>query len=975
MIKHLAGILGKRAFLGFALVTFLVSALLMTVNLASRHALKRYVEDQLQRMHWDITVYDAGGKRLTGRNVADRLREVPGVERVESLTFLRAILPEAVTPQVDDKPLATPWLCMMSATHESLLPAPLQMALKSSGTGDGAVIGLVGPERAMGRAFYGLQGARKFELQVDVLGKKRALFTTPVRGVIRLDRDEMNRFLMDQTGSVSFIPYVGTILLMPDDSAALSRFNSVATGLVPGDVMGPGEAVEHVQEADYFPEVIYLGRVDREKFISGWDISGSMERLAALRARVQEAAEEAGSAATVESTTLVLLERMNRIARLIGILTLLIALPLLWMAWVLAANLSGLLMLNERRKLGLMRLRGISGVLLGRALLLAIAGGGLAGGVLGLLCGSLIPLLVYEGGRLPLEVLADPRQLQLMGAFLVVTLCLALLVSRRLVRYATTISPLEASGRVAASEALQATVRFGIAQCLALLLGAYTLLGWVFDFSLSEKFPGAALTLADRALDFTGLPLFLYGVAALVVSHRKWIQGLLAPILRPIGGVLGSFALQHIAVKPHRTVGFLLIVALMVSVCLYPTITSGSFEDKAVRGARVQMGAEWVLTFNSPDLGAVSEAQRGLSYQLKEMRPGVESVLAGLQRAKGVTAATGMVEAILPNFFLPGYGFRGVPMYLVLDIDRYLDVAYSEPELGLSEPFKALLDKVKSGGVAVSPPVADFWRIHPGANVLIGMDSQRRTLFAPSAGTVAFLPGTPPRTVTDRQGYVQARLDYMNHLFSNNAYLVGSAENPRWESLQALAPRVIVLVHTASGAADMPAALLKNLPAPPIEVHNLQQEIQKMGSDMFIALAVENMRIFLVGGLLLALIAILAVAMANYIEDQRTYALLRIRGASPVMLWRFLMSMLLSPGLLGLLLGGTVALVAGFGLTNYVWKLRELKTVVQILPTHLVISSLTVITAVLLLIPLALTATIFSLWVFRRSAREGMQEG
>jgi predicted lysophospholipase L1 biosynthesis ABC-type transport system permease subunit len=193
--------------------------------------------------------------------------------------------------------------------------------------------------------------------------------------------------------------------------------------------------------------------------------------------------------------------------------------------------------------------------------------------------------------------------------------------------------------------------------------------------------------------------------------------------------------------------------------------------------------------------------------------------------------------------------------------------------------------------------------------------------------------------------------------------------------LQALAPRVIVLVHTETGAADMPAALLKNLPAAPIEVHNLQQEIQKMGSDMFIALAVENMRIFLVGGLLLALIAILAVAMANYTEDQRTYALLRIRGASPAMLWRFLMSMLLSPGLLGMLLGGSVALLAGFGLTNYVWKLRELKTVVQILPTHLVISSLTVITAVLLLIPLAMTATIFSLWVFRRSAREGMQEG
>ena len=69
---------------------------------------------------------------------------------------------------------------------------------------------------------------------------------------------------------------------------------------------------------------------------------------------------------------------MQNIARLIGIVSLLVALPLLWMAWVLAANLAGLLMLNERRTFGLMRLRGISGQLMGRALLISVDAGGLA---------------------------------------------------------------------------------------------------------------------------------------------------------------------------------------------------------------------------------------------------------------------------------------------------------------------------------------------------------------------------------------------------------------------------------------------------------------------------------------------------------------------------------------------------------------------------------------------------------------------
>ena len=118
---------------------------------------------------------------------------------------------------------------------------------------------------------------------------------------------------------------------------------------------------------------------------------------------------------------------------------------------------------------------------------------------------------------------------------------------------------------------------------------------------------------------------------------------------------------------------------------------------------------------------------------------------------------------------------------------------------------------------------------------------------------------------------------------------------------------------------------------------------------MYISLALANMRIYLIGGLMLALVAILAIAMANYSEDRRTLALLRIRGASPAAMWRFVLAMLLSPALVGLALGATSAVLAGFGLANYVWKLREIRTVVQLLPTHLVVSLLTVWIALLLI--------------------------
>ena len=1027
LIRRLAAILGKRAFLSFGVVTFLVTALLATVNITSRYALKLYVEDQLERTPWDLSLFQKGGSGL-GTNIPDRVRSVQGIKQVENLVFLRAMFPQhnQVMPEVDGKPLSAPWICMMAATDPGVLPPQLSLALGNRGAagGDAAVLALLGPEQSIGRAFLSLQGAKEFEIKVAVGEEKRSLFTTPVAGVMRLGREELNRWLIDQVGSISFVPHIGVVLLMPYHSDMLRKFDMVASGLVPPELMGSGEAdFGHVQTAEYFPDVIYLARVNRQELISGWDIAGSLDRVRALASRIRAVAsrraasisdsavllahndvprlfqatdqlwggvqlklvhdpsedDQVSAAAEfmVDSTTLVLLERMQRIARIIGLITFLIALPLLWMAWVLAANLSGLLMLNERRKLGLMRLRGVPGQTMGWALLLAIVLGGFLGGVLGLIIGSVIPLLIYEKGRLPVEVLLQPQQVFLLWLFLAVTLFLALLVSRRLVRYATTISPLEASGRVAKSEATRTAARFGALQIAALLLGSYVMAGWIFNFSLAFALKLEALRFADQALNFLGLPLFLYGVATLLAFRRNWIQSLLAPVIQPIAGCLGLFALRHVSVKPHRTLGFLLIVALMGSVCLYPTVAGDSFEDKAVRGARVQMGTEWQITLNSPDLVGVDKLQGRLQTQLAALRPAVQQSVAGLSRVPGVKSVTYLAEALLPNFYLPGYGLRGVPLYVIGDSESYARNIYAEPELGITDRFTKLLDRLNAGDVVVSPPVADFWRLSPDTSVLVGLDDQRRAVFARSGGTFAFLPGMPPRTVTDRQGFVQARVDYLNYLLSDNAYLAAASDNSKLSDLQVLIPRVILLVNVDEGAALNPTQsdLIRALPTAPLEVHNLRQEIQKVGSDMFISLALANLRIYLLGGLALALIAILAVAMANYAEDHRTLALLRIRGASLMNIWRFLVAMLFSPALLGLILGGVVALVAGYGLTNYIWKLREIKTVVQFLPTRPIISPLTGGIAVLLLILLLAIASIFSFWVFRRTARETIQEG
>ena len=992
--------------LTFGLVTFLVGALLATVNITSRYALKTYVDDQLRRIPWDLAVYQNGA--VNGdRSLIEHIKRTPGVTKVETMAFLRARFPEGgeVEALIDRKPFTTPWMCVLQASDEKLLPPELGFALEKGGDATkGAVLALIGPEYAMGKAFLALQGAKMFQLQVHVGEQPRFLFNTPIRSVVRLDRDDLNRWLMDQTGSVSYVPYIGAVLLMPYDWNILNKFDQVANGFVPDDVLGlENEDASHIQMAEYAPEVVYVAKIDRAALISGWDIPGSLARVSAVNAALHSTSVEnmappkkvytepshthdAGEVGeddakfgptsfVVDSTTEVLLERMQNIARLIGIVSLLVALPLLWMAWVLAANLAGLLMLNERRTFGLMRLRGISGQLMGRALLVSVSVGGLAGGLLGLLAGSVLPLMIYEHGHVPLSVLFDGRQLAIFGAFLLVSVILALVVSRRLVKYATTISPLEASVRVSGSEATSAQIRFGVVQGLSVLVGSYVLLGWIFDFAISDLPRFRWFQVGDRLLDFLGLPLFLYGVATLLASKRERIQHVMAPALRPIGGVLGRFALRHMSAKPHRTVAFLLIVALMSSVSLYPIVTSRSFANKAERGAKVQIGADWQVMYNAPDLIDVDKLNGPASQQLAALTPEIQKLMNSLRGIPGVHDATYMIESVLPSFYLPGYGLRGVPLYLLEDVDKYRSLVYSEPTVGLSAPFQDVMSGAAKGGVAVSPPVADFWQLDPGTPLVLGLDSERRATGTNTAGILGFLPGIPPKGINDRSGYVQARIDYLNYLFTTNAYLATGVSNAKLQPLQILMPRVIVLLKTdpSVNAATFQQAIAKSTSFPPLEIHNLAQEVAKVGSDMYISLALANMRIYLVGGLILALVAILAIAMANYSEDRRTLGLLRIRGASPSDMRRFVLAMLLSPALVGLALGAASAVLAGFGLANYVWKLREIRTVVQLLPTHLVLSWLAVWIALLLIALLALVAIGFSWWVYRHTAHRSIQ--
>ncbi len=891
---------------------------------------------------------------------------------------------------IDGQPIRMPWLSLLTVTDTSTLPLDIRPSA------DKAVFALVGTKSQMGNAYAELQNRKHFELKIenhhslDPYGtevdeehedteeelRSISVFEMELERTIRIERKDLNRWFLEQTSSPSLIPEIGAILVIPYDENIIRRFDALARGIV--TVHEDGDM--HEEAGNYFPDIIHLLEIDYENQISGWDIEGSLANLEVLENFLNERTFTIGPRVFIDNSTRVLLERMNDTAQKVGLISLLIALPLIWVGWILMANLTGMLLLNERRKFGLMRLRGASGKTMGRALQLSIGSGALLGGILGALVGTLLPIFFYEGGAmLPLDTILIIQQPYILMTFIIIGVIVALAVSRKLVKYASRISPLEASGRVVSSETKQAGVKFGLAGFIALVLGSYKILGWIFSYSFFAGSESKWLVSFDQILDFAGFPLFVYGLVTFLVSRKVIMNHILQVIVSIIGGSLRHLTLKHISTKPQRVAGFLLIVAMMTTIGLYPTVMTAVFDNKIERGTRVQVGSDVQLTLNASDI--VSNellASGGIGVQYRAIQQEIPSLLETMKSVDGVNDIKWtMFEGVSDGVYMPGYGFNGLPLYFVPDNDDYMDAIYFEESLAQQGQFSDLMSKLPQGNIIMSNAVAEFTKKIPGESTLLGRQTNGIDMVnATVGGSVWYLPGSPLVSVTDRESFDTARVDYVNYLFSNNAYMVADPNQENLNDLDVLISGAQFAIDIATGSDPYQVSqnIIRAIGIEPSNVRTYNEEISKIGSDMYIFLARQNVQIYLFGGLLLAIIGILSVAYTNYMEDRRTLGLLRIRGATPRHMLRFFGSGIFAPSYIGLILGIAVSLIVGFGITNLVWQLREVKNILLYLATRIDVSQLTFNIGLLLFGIITIVGLIFSRWVFNKSVREGLSD-
>ena len=141
--------------------------LLAAVTVTSRYAMQRYVADQVERVPWDISVYQTADVTLAGK-VRDAIASEDGGVAACRAALFPAHDPalHACMPVIDGQQLRSPWLSLLTATDPSLIPPDIRP------TGNGAVLVLVGSKAQMGDAFLQAAEPQAFELVVKPQDEK-----------------------------------------------------------------------------------------------------------------------------------------------------------------------------------------------------------------------------------------------------------------------------------------------------------------------------------------------------------------------------------------------------------------------------------------------------------------------------------------------------------------------------------------------------------------------------------------------------------------------------------------------------------------------------------------------------------------------------------------------------------------------------------------------------------------------------------
>jgi len=347
--------------------------------------------------------------------------------------------------------------------------------------------------------------------------------------------------------------------------------------------------------------------IDRNSLISVWDIPSSLQRIDAIKLKIDDKIGRYGlNTYGILDSILPVYQVTLAIMRLSFIV---VSFPVFFVAWYMGTTVSDVSFNLRRREIGLLLTKGFSRRQLLRMFLTEALLIGLTGGVVGIaLTLALNPLFVKAVGG---EYIGTPL-IGIDTAILTVvfSVIITLLVVFGSARRASNMATVDALREYMYVEEVKPYKKLW--PWVAFLLGSYKMVIFLLGVNLMTEFTRLAMSgnflvgllvgiwaFFDAVLTYIGPLLFFWGFTKIFIRWSLKFQEITAKAAKFLGD-LGTLATRSVRRNPARAASIAFLIALIIGYGVQITGILASDQDYNVRIAYANVGADVSVVLTQP---------------------------------------------------------------------------------------------------------------------------------------------------------------------------------------------------------------------------------------------------------------------------------------------------------------------------------------------------------------------------------------
>ena len=647
------------------------------------------------------------------------------------------------------------------------------------------------------------------------------------------------------------------------------------------------------QGTPYFSTDI-LVHASRDKIINVWDIPGSLNRIEAMRKKIENEANQLRWSFTVESTLGSVLSYAYFMTTTMRLTFLYVSLPVFFVAWYMGTTVSDVSFNLRRREIGLLSTKGFSKGQLFRMFLIEAIIIGLVSGTIGLgLSLALTPFFVGAvGGEITGATTLGIDVAIMTLIFSVVIIVLAIFRPARKASNLTTVDALREYMFI--EEAKPHRKRW---PWIAFILGTYKLIILALGINLINEVSRLAMAGANFLLiilfglwasfDYfiltsIGPALFFWGFTKLFISGSLKFQEVTAKAARFLGD-LGVVATKSVQRNPARAASVAFLIAL-IGYGVQITASLASDQDYNIRIVYANVGADMRIDLPQPiNISAI-----------QDLREKIQSSVPS------VTSTT------VEYSFYGSSSFAGIT-FAAINTTEWPNTAYYEEGWFTGNNRTTAFQDLSSDNhtVILDRDVAERSILHLGdtISVSVGWDRFSGELSTKDLTIVGFYGVRKPDVPMFGQVITFTPWSYVSvDLFHEWFSAVANSSSPRI---------LVKLSNEADRAAT--ANQIRELVPPHGILYSVDELTKQQESNLMTTGTLSIQRLGVAFGILAASVGAALVSFISLKERQREASIMSVRGLSFKQLVLVLLTENLAVVIFAVLLGVSTGLIVAYG--------------------------------------------------------------